>query len=61
MKQKMYEVNQQPKKNNRKFKVEVDIMNLPSPVHKYCALNNKSVRFENKRKKKPKYKPSYDY
>ena len=61
MKQKVYEVNHQPKKNNRKFKVEVDVMSLPSPVHKYCALNNKSVRFEDKRKKRPKYKPKYDY
>lgn len=61
MKQKMYEVNQQPKKNNRKFKVEIDLTSLPSPVHKYGALNNKAVRFEDKRKKQPKYKPVYSY
>ena len=62
MKQKTYEVNQpKDKKANRKLKVEVDVLSLPSPVHKYCALNNKSVRFEDKRKKRPKYKPKYDY
>lgn len=62
MKQKTYEVTQpKDKKANRKLKIEVDVMSLPSPVHKYCALNNKSVRFEDKRKKRPKYKPSYDY
>ena len=62
MNQKTYEVKQpKDKKADRKIKVEVDIMSLPSPVHKFGALNNKSIRFEDKRKKKPKYKPSYDY
>ena len=62
MKQKTYEVHQpKDKKASRKIKVEVDILSLPSPIHKYCALNNKSVRFEDKRKKKPKHKPKYDY
>ena len=60
MKQKTYKVNQpKDKKADRKIKVEVDIMSLPSPVHRYCALNNKSVQFEDKRKKKPKHKPKY--
>jgi hypothetical protein len=55
MTQKMYEV-QPPKKKKNTIKVEVDILGLPSPVHKYGALNNKSVKFEDKRKKKPKHK-----
>ena len=62
MKQKTYEVHQpKDKKANRKIKVEADIMSLPSPMHKFCALNNKPVRFEDRRKKKPKHKPKYDY
>ena len=60
VKQKTYVV-QPPKKKSNTITVHVDIMSLPSPVHKFCALNNKSVRFEDKRKKKPKHKPKYDY
>ena len=60
MKQKTYEVHQ-PKRKRRAFTIEFDILKMPSPVHKFGALNNKSVRFEDKRKKKPKHKPKYDY
>ncbi len=55
MKQKTYEV-QQPKKKKNVIKVEFDITKVPSPVHKFCALNNKSVRFDDRRKRKPKHK-----
>ena len=57
MKQKTYEVHQpKDKKANRKFKVDFDPTRQPSPIHKYCALTNKSVRFEDRRFKKPKHK-----
>ena len=55
MKQKMYEV-QEPKKKKNVIKVEFDILKAPSPVHKFGALNNKAVRFDDRRKRKPKHK-----
>jgi hypothetical protein len=62
VKQKMYEVHQpKNKKADRIIKVDFDITSQPSPMHKFAALNNKPVQFEDKRKKKPKYKPKYDY
>lgn len=57
MKTKMYEV--RPKKNKNIVKVEVDVTKLPSAVHKYGALNNRAVVFDDRRKRKPKYKPNY--
>ena len=57
MKTKMYEV--RPKKNKNVVHVEVDVTKLPSAVHKYGALNNKAVVFDDRRKRKPKYKPNY--
>ena len=39
--------------------VGVDLASLPSNVHKYGALNNKSKVFDDRRKRKPKYKPNY--
>lgn len=62
MKQKLY-TTQQPKnkKADRIIKIDFDPMSKPSPMHKFAALNNKPVTFEDKRKKKPKYKPKYDY
>ena len=62
MKQKTYEVHQpKNKKADRIIKVDFDTMSQPSPMHKFAALNNKPVKFEDKRKKKPKYKQHFDY
>jgi hypothetical protein len=55
MKQKTYEV-QPPKKKKNVIKVEFDITKVPSPIHKFCVLNTKSVRFDDRRKRKPKHK-----
>jgi hypothetical protein len=55
MKQKMYEV-KPPKYKKNIIKVEFDITKVPSPVHKHCMLTNKSVRFDDRRKRKPKHK-----
>lgn len=62
MKQKFY-TTQQPKnkKADRIIKIDFDPMSQPSPMHKFAALNNRPIKFEDKRKKKPKYKPKYDY
>ena len=54
---KMYEV--KPKKNKRVVKVETPQVGLPSLTHKFGALMNKSQVFDDRRKRKPKYKPNY--
>lgn len=58
MGQKMYEV-KPPKKKKNVISVQVDVTKLPSVVHKYGALNNKAVVFDDRRKRKPKYKSNY--
>lgn len=47
------------KKAKNVISVQVDMTRLPSPVHKYGALKNKSIVFDDRRKRKPKYKPNY--
>lgn len=58
MTQKIYEVRPLKKKKNV-ISVQIDVTNLPSAVHKYGALNNKPIIFDDRRKRKPKYKPNY--
>ena len=58
MKQKFY-TPQMKKDSNKIHMVDVDFAHLPSMVHKYGALNNKSKVFDDRRKRKPKYKPNY--
>ena len=55
MKQKTYVVNP-PKPKYRTVKVNVDITNLPSEVHKDCIQKCRPAVFEDRRFKKPKYK-----
>lgn len=45
-----------PKKNDNVIKVEINITALPSNLHKYGALRNKAQVFDDRRKRKPKYK-----
>jgi hypothetical protein len=45
-----------PKKDKTVIKVEIDITSLPSNLHKYGALRNKAQIFDDRRKRKPKYK-----
>lgn len=52
-------ITQAPKKSERVIVVGVDIAHIPSNVHKYGALKNKSSVFDDRRKRKPKYKPNY--
>jgi hypothetical protein len=58
MKQKAW-VTQAPKKDDRVIIVGVDVAHLPSKTHKYGALKNKAQVFDDRRKRKPKYKPTY--
>ena len=53
----MYEVKE--KKSKNVVQVHFDMTHLPSQLHKYGALNNKSKIFDDRRKRKPKYKPNY--
>ena len=46
----------QLKKKTNVIKVEINITNLPSNLHKYGALRNKAKVFDDRRKRKPKYK-----
>lgn len=47
---------------NRIQMIAVDVAHLPSSVHKYGALTNKSKVFDDRRYRKPKYKKNYlDY
>lgn len=60
MRHKIYEVTPpKSKKEQRTIHVEIDITSLPSPIHKHCVLTTKSVRFDDRRKRKPKHKPNY--
>lgn len=52
-------ITQQPKRDDRVILVGIDLAQLPSKTHKYGALNNKSKVFDDRRKRKPKYKPNY--
>ena len=52
-------ITQAPKKADRVIIVGVDLAHLPSQTHKYGALKNKAQVFDDRRKRKPKYKPNY--
>lgn len=57
MKQKFYTPHIE--KDDRVVMISVDIAHLPSNVHKYGALKNKSKVFDDRRYRKPKYKKDY--
>ena len=52
-------ITQAPKKADQVITVGVDLTKLPSQTHKWGAINNKSKVFDDRRKRKPKYKPNY--
>ena len=58
MKQKWYTPNTKTDKD-RIVVIGLDLAHLPSQTHKYGALKNKSQVFDDRRKRKPKYKPNY--
>lgn len=58
MKQKFYTSHAKKDKNTIQM-VSVDLAHIPSKTHKYGALNNRAQVFDDRRKRKPKYKPNY--
>ena len=57
MRQRTHEV-KEPKKKNV-LKIQIDISSVPSQDRKYSRLRNKAQVFDDRRKRKPKYKPNY--
>ena len=53
----MHEV--RAKKNKNVIQIKIDILNVPSQDRKYSRLKNKAQVFDDRRKRKPKYKPNY--
>ena len=50
------------KKNASVIQIKIDISSIPSQDRKYSRLRNKAQVFDDRRKRKPKYKPNYmDY
>jgi hypothetical protein len=47
------------KKNPNAIHIEIDITSVPSQDRKYSRLRNKAQVFDDRRKRKPKYKPNY--
>jgi hypothetical protein len=53
----MKRMHQTREKNSKTvIQVNIDITSLPSNLHKYGALRNKAQVFDDRRKRKPKYK-----
>ena len=53
----MHEV--RPKKSKNIIQVTVDITSVPNPDRKFSRLKNKAQVFDDRRKRKPKYRPNY--
>ncbi len=53
----MHEV--RSKKKNNVIQIKIDISTVPSQDRKYSRLKNKAQVFDDRRKRKPKYKPNY--
>jgi hypothetical protein len=53
----MHEV--RPTKSKNVIQVKIDITSVPNPDRKFSRLKNKSQVFDDRRKRKPKYKPNY--
>ena len=57
MRHRMHEV--KTKKPDNIIQVRIDISTVPSQDRKFSRLKNKSQVFDDRRKRKPKYKPNY--
>ena len=53
----MHEV--RAKKQSNIIQIKIDISTVPSQDRKYSRLKNKAQVFDDRRKRKPKYKPNY--
>lgn len=47
------------KKDKNVVQIKIDISTIPSQDRKYSRLKNKAQVFDDRRKRKPKYKPNY--
>lgn len=47
------------KKNKNIVHIEIDISSIPSQDRKYSRLKNRAQVFDDRRKRKPKYKVDY--
>ena len=57
MRHRMHEV--KTKKPENIIQVRIDISTVPSRDRKFSRLKNKAQVFDDRRKRKPKYKPNY--
>ena len=53
----MHEVREKKPKNV--IQIKVDLSSVPNPDRKFSRLKNKAQVFDDRRKRKPKYKPNY--
>lgn len=53
----MHEV--KPKKPKNTIQIKIDITSVPNPDRKFSRLKNKAQVFDDRRRRKPKYKPNY--
>ena len=53
----MHEVREKKLKNV--IQIKVDLSSVPNPDRKFSRLKNKAQVFDDRRKRKPKYKPNY--
>lgn len=47
------------KKADNVIQIKIDIASVPSQDRKFSRLKNRAQRFDDRRKRKPKYKPNY--
>lgn len=57
MKRRTYEV--QERKPENVIQIRIDVSSVPSQDRKFSRLRNKSQVFDDRRKRKPKYRPNY--
>jgi len=57
MKHRTHEV--QERKPDNVIQIRIDISSVPSQDRKFSRLKNRAKVFDDRRKRKPKYKPNY--
>ena len=57
MKRRIHEVRERKPENV--IQIRIDISSVPSQDRKFSRLKNRSQVFDDRRKRKPKYKPNY--
>jgi hypothetical protein len=57
MKRRTHEVRERKPENV--IQIRIDISSVPSQDRKFSRLKNRSQVFDDRRKRKPKYKPNY--